>query len=183
LKFRVHYHLYAAGGRLWPTWSEVEADDAIHAVDVAELRQRASDRERGRAYVGFFQHVGVEELESVNPATVPEKGEPMEASGSTTTTTTTNGAAAETEQQKEDRKPTERQVFQQLVDEDGKPVIGPNGGTVWEKIGKPCTGSRRESIGDAMDELKVTAGTFMAPPTRSIQTETPGTESVTKRVW
>jgi hypothetical protein len=132
LKFRVHYHLYAAGGRLWPTWSEVEADDAIHAVDVAELRQRASDRERGRAYVGFFQHVGVEELESVNPATVPEKGEPMEASGSTTTANTTNGdapAAAEGEaradalpraQEGREREQRERPDVR-AADEDGKP--------------------------------------------------------------
>lgn len=108
----------------------------------------------------------------------------MEASGSTATNTTSAAPAEpEKETEKEKREPTERQVFELVLGEDGKPVKGPHGGEVWEKIGKPCTGSRRESIGDAMDELGVTTGTFMAPPTRSIQTESPGTEQVTKRVW
>jgi hypothetical protein len=171
LKFRVHYHLHAAGGRLWPTWSEVEADDAIHAVAVAESRQRARDRERGRAYVGYFRDVGVEELESVNPATVPEKGEPMEASGSTTAANTTNGDAPAAE--KEKREPTHYHVLKKVANANNE------SGPTYERLTKTAIGasSTTQAIELALADGEGN-GTYVAVPERSFQEKTVKVEEV-----
>jgi hypothetical protein len=54
-RYRVHYHLHAAGGRLWPTWRKIEATSPWEAVRIAEDQQRSSDHRRGRAYTGYFR--------------------------------------------------------------------------------------------------------------------------------
>lgn len=58
--WRVHYQLRAAGGGLIPTWSEVVATSAVEAIEKAEVRQRRSDSDRGRAHCGYFKNASAE---------------------------------------------------------------------------------------------------------------------------
>jgi hypothetical protein len=55
MRWRVHYHLHAAGGRLWPTSREVDAEDKTAALHEAIALQRASDSARGRAHTGYYE--------------------------------------------------------------------------------------------------------------------------------
>ena len=55
-QWRVNYSLFAAGGRMWPTYSIVTADTAEEAISEAERRQRRSDADSGRANVGYFNN-------------------------------------------------------------------------------------------------------------------------------
>lgn len=63
-RFRVYYHLYAAGGRLWPTSALVEADSEEAAIREAERVQRQRDSERYRANTGYFGHASAVKVAS-----------------------------------------------------------------------------------------------------------------------
>lgn len=60
-RYKVHYSLYAAGGRFWPTWRKIDATDPEEAIRRAEVQQRSADYTRGRAYTGYFENAYAKE--------------------------------------------------------------------------------------------------------------------------
>lgn len=58
-RWRVHFHLYAAQGKLWPTWRDVEAVDESAAIEEATEKREANAE--GKRHFGYFDsHVRVE---------------------------------------------------------------------------------------------------------------------------
>jgi hypothetical protein len=58
--WRVHYHLWAAGGRLIPTSRTVAATSEADALERASATQRLEDHRRGRANCGHFNNATAE---------------------------------------------------------------------------------------------------------------------------
>ena len=54
MTYRVHYSLHAAGGRLWPTYRDVQAPGPLEALQVAESQERQSAAEERVSYRGYF---------------------------------------------------------------------------------------------------------------------------------
>lgn len=63
MRFRVHFHRWAAGGGLTPTWREVEADDQAHSVAVAEQHDRAYYAALRRSWTGYFTNATAERID------------------------------------------------------------------------------------------------------------------------
>lgn len=60
-RWRVHFHLYAAQGKLWPTWRDVEALDEQAAIEAAKATEKREANAEGKRHLGYFaSHVRVE---------------------------------------------------------------------------------------------------------------------------
>ena len=67
MRWRVHYHLHAAGGRRWPTSCEVDAPTKADALKEVERRQRRIDSQAARAHRGDYANAVVVSIEPEVP--------------------------------------------------------------------------------------------------------------------